>query len=71
MVVRLNTKNLKLIPFKSYRSTAGYDLKNLSYQSFDTRIQEMGTNYTHLSDITITTPDASYPTTKDASSMLK
>ena len=35
-----------------------------------TRIQGIGTNYTSLSDTTTTKPDAIYPTTEEASSIL-
>ena len=37
---------------------------------FGTRIQGIGINYTSLSDIIITEPNAKYPTTREASSML-
>ena len=38
---------------------------------FGTRIQGIGTNYTHLSlNTTTTKPDAIYPTTGEASSIL-
>ena len=37
---------------------------------FGTRIQGIGTNYTSLSYTTITKPDAIYPTTGEASSIL-
>ena len=40
------------------------------YQSFGTWIQGTGINYTSLSDITTTKPDAIYPTTGEASSTL-
>ena len=37
---------------------------------FGTRIQGIGINYTSLSDISTTKPDAIYPTTREASSIL-
>ena len=45
-------------------------LTSSSYQSFDTWIQGIEINYTSLSDITTTKPDAIHPTTGEASSIL-
>ena len=69
MVVRSNGKLKNSFHFKTYRSTAGYDLNTESYQLFGNWIQGIGINYTPLSDIT-TKPDAKHLTTGEASSTL-
>ena len=69
MIVKPN-KKLKIHYFKVHSSTVVMTRTFSRTNRFGNRIHGIGINYTTLSDIIITGPDAKDPTTREASSML-